>query len=1123
MAGVPSVDDLFPANATPGPWSDPHATLARILGPGQISSATRSAARNNQVGGSPTSSHLSGQAVDWEPADRNTRAAAQKLAASGVPFDQIIDEGTHLHVGFGPKMRHQALTSVVDKPPPVDSLFQAPPPPVDTLFADKPAPPKLKPGTVPVPPSLMDRVASGAQAIGSNLMSDIADRSHAAQATIGEGLNDLSQPHDPNAGPMDENLRNLGAVAKVAGGAFGTVAAPISGAMQDIVGRPVETATGGKLPRTMMGDYTDSMLGFLAPESLLTPKAKAARARAATEPPIEGQARLISERQPPPVDELFAEPAAKATPPSVDELFPAPPEPAPEAATAPPEPAPEAATAPPEPAPEAATAPPEPALKQPTLAAATEAPEDVSLEAPEPGGPIVGAETDPVERVDNALYRVANHNQAGQIEGMQFLKDNADTVENQPLQEELTHAIEQKMIDPDYQIPEHLQEAEAIRAPWAARQLEAINTRRALGDETAVDYPENSGYVPRYPIEYDPTLDTSAEGPQRGDPILSGRGGLGTSTASTKARTAGWVVTDEDGNTHFSPEPPAETDIQDRPYASVRPATIQEIEQNAGTDLYNKNATVNTMRRALHDEAVVRHLQVLEDLKQQLVDQGLAHRDMHYFRGEDGLMNEVPANSPTPEGFRQVPGIPGFKGWSFAPHIAEVLEDNFGKDIPWSVGDIAERVGKVNRTITAAMFAVPAVHLFNVGAHWAVGRGFSWVRPSAWRNIINTTAEAAKEVSTLGPKYREMLKEGAGLQAGGTATKGFQQAIAKAAGKELFSDPETMSTLLKAANLPVAKQTIAAVKAWYNTSSKILWRGNDILLMQRILELQKTHGLSMRDAIQEAERDIPNYRVPSRVGGTEAGMAGRAASVLLRSQAIGLFGKFHYGVARGWAAMIKDVVKGTPEQRVEALGKVLSAIVLGTAGGWVANKGLQKVTGNKNAKFNSFGPFSMSQAVADAGWRGLQDNLSAEDRNNLPQWAKDNIASARTPAEASSAFFSLGPAINMAKGVLPGSKDYFGHDIATPDTPSWMQAGQIAKYEAEQTYPGQVAEKALAGNSAGALAQLVGAKLPTQQQVQMKAKYNAKDKKYAARAVGAFRNRVASGDVGKAIDKLGRR
>ena len=111
----------------------------------------------------------------------------------------------------------------------------------------------------------------------------------------------------------------------------------------------------------------------------------------------------------------------------------------------------------------------------------------------------------------------------------------------------------------------------------------------------------------------------------------------------------------------------------------------------------------------------------------------------------------------------------------------------------------------------------------------------------------------------------------------------------------------------------------------------------------------------------------------------------------------------------------------------------------------------------------------------------------------------------------------------MAKGVLPGSKDYFGHDIATPDTPSWMQAGQIAKYEAEQTYPGQVAEKALAGNSAGALAQLVGAKLPTQQQVQMKAKYNAKDKKYAARAVGAFRNRVASGDVGKAIDKLGRR
>ena len=49
-------------------------TLASVLGEGQISSAARSATKNTAaVGGSPTSSHLDAQAVDWIPKDGNTR------------------------------------------------------------------------------------------------------------------------------------------------------------------------------------------------------------------------------------------------------------------------------------------------------------------------------------------------------------------------------------------------------------------------------------------------------------------------------------------------------------------------------------------------------------------------------------------------------------------------------------------------------------------------------------------------------------------------------------------------------------------------------------------------------------------------------------------------------------------------------------------------------------------------------------------------------------------------------------------------------------------------------------------------------------------------------------------
>ena len=86
------------------PWqTDPSGFLLSILGhKPNITSTLRSPAQNEAVGGVGNSEHLglNGQrAIDFTGTPQDATAIAQ----SGVPFDQLINEGNHIHVGFNPQ------------------------------------------------------------------------------------------------------------------------------------------------------------------------------------------------------------------------------------------------------------------------------------------------------------------------------------------------------------------------------------------------------------------------------------------------------------------------------------------------------------------------------------------------------------------------------------------------------------------------------------------------------------------------------------------------------------------------------------------------------------------------------------------------------------------------------------------------------------------------------------------------------------------------------------------------------------------------------------------------------------------------------------------------------------
>ena len=96
-----------------------------LLGdPLHIDSGYRCPALNAAVGGVPTSAHTTGYAADFicppagAPIDivhkivaHNEHCKAQMLGADMISFDQLIQEGTWVHISFAPTMRNQVLTA----------------------------------------------------------------------------------------------------------------------------------------------------------------------------------------------------------------------------------------------------------------------------------------------------------------------------------------------------------------------------------------------------------------------------------------------------------------------------------------------------------------------------------------------------------------------------------------------------------------------------------------------------------------------------------------------------------------------------------------------------------------------------------------------------------------------------------------------------------------------------------------------------------------------------------------------------------------------------------------------------------------------------------------------------
>ena len=87
--------------------------VRRLLGDRviSVSSGYRCPELNRAVGGARTSAHLTGHAVDYNCYGFGAPIeVCRAIADSTLSFDQLIEEGSWIHLSFDPRLRRQVLT-----------------------------------------------------------------------------------------------------------------------------------------------------------------------------------------------------------------------------------------------------------------------------------------------------------------------------------------------------------------------------------------------------------------------------------------------------------------------------------------------------------------------------------------------------------------------------------------------------------------------------------------------------------------------------------------------------------------------------------------------------------------------------------------------------------------------------------------------------------------------------------------------------------------------------------------------------------------------------------------------------------------------------------------------------
>lgn len=617
-------------------------------------------------------------------------------------------------------------------------------------------------------------------------------------------------------------------------------------------------------------------------------------------------------------------------------------------------------------------------------------------------------------RLDDVLYRMQTNADADKVEARHYLQDLPPEYRDPAFQERAYHEIESRMVDPKAPLSEDVQKfLGSDFGRWYTEQNDLYKWIRGHPAGRDLIGPENlpdtsRGYIHRIAKGQGAIYD-------RGDPeayrrdVLTGGRTLSKKASGLQERKY-FVVEDKDGQRVFVPRDRAAelkegqelTGSNGRKY-QVKYATTREIEQSTRDPKngyrpqdYHKNAVVNTVENVLRLRRVKRAMQVTDVLKKGLTDRGLLYEGA---KAADAPNDFIPTR------------LPQFLGARMHPSVAHALDDFFG---PGTDQNDVRALEAVNRFLTRSIFFNPVPHLQNVGTFWTIARGGEWLRPTGWKMLVRNGGRAIQDVANQGPITRALLRRGAALQYPRIANQNFYKLMIERMSGEIDRDPQTWAGLAKNFGF---KTPVDLVKQIYRTSSRAMWLGNDVFMVQHVLDLMD-RGLPMDAAIQQAERYIPNYRIPSELW---YGPGGRAASQLIQSPNSIMFGRYKYDQIKMIANLASDLKKGGNTSG-QALTKAIVLVGLATAAYPAGDYVVSRMLNTPDARLKRSGPLSPVDALYQES-QGDKDWLSA-------------LSTIVSPAPATEAFTEF-----------VSGRDEFGRPISEPGSTElgkWTQRGEWA-------------------------------------------------------------------------------
>jgi len=446
--------------------------------------------------------------------------------------------------------------------------------------------------------------------------------------------------------------------------------------------------------------------------------------------------------------------------------------------------------------------------------------------------------------------------------------------------------------------------------------------------------------------------------------------------------------------------------------AVISDGKVMDIERHSPYRyLHDAEASARLANIGLRKQA--RELEFINNLKQSKLFE------------EVGFSPDKPLKN-LPQGWKvpnSIDRIPELRGWHFDPKTAAIIED-FAKvwdNTMWT---------KLSNALVKNMMLNPVPHMFNEVMHLWNARGFTgWVDPRRLGTFADTARQAARDVGSQTKFYRDIMREGGSILGADPRNKEFFEPIFENAKKEMFGDKNTQRNLGQ-----LAKRLGTTVGDLYNgiskASNKAMWFTRDVMYVQYVREImaesqKRGQPMDLKSAIKEAEKHMPNYRLPSEVLGK------RGLSQVLRNPNISMFSRYHYGMVKSLVNTIKDVDPrnlSSPEGRKHFRQGVDSMLAIGVAMGvlYPLMDYIAESMFGEGAEQRRAGPFHLLQA-------GVNVATNKKDASALI-WP----------------VFTFNPVL-LSLGQLAFNKNIFtGKKVYHPDDPLGDVLGDIGQYIAKQ-------------------------------------------------------------------------